>query len=54
MGEHPTLSDCYGQQVSLWAKYLCMEFALGKVLVGKVRISPLGKLFCLQNKNIVN
>ena len=54
MGQHPTLSDYYGQQISLWEKYLCMEFALGKVLVGKVCISRLGILFCLQNKNIVN
>ena len=35
VGEHPTLSDCCGQS-SLWAKCLWIEFALGKVLVGKV------------------
>ena len=55
-GEHPTLSDCYGQS-SLWAKCLWVEFALGKVLVDKVPgfwIRRLGIPFCLQNKFIVD
>ena len=31
----PTISDCCGQSL-LWAKCLWIEFAFGKVLVGKV------------------
>ena len=35
VGEHPTQSDCCGQSSSC-AKRLWIEFALGKVLVGKI------------------